>query len=291
MSKYKYRWDPKLKHLLSNGDRTMKRKYWDPYQKAQICRRYIDGVEGRKPHIGTVRLSNQLGIGRLTLKRWVAQYKSGGIEELKNRSHRGKRKVTLKDMSPEWGKIKLNPREVAMVRYGMPGLSNAQIGALLGHTTKYIYQVRLGLAGGPLAAPVPTPEYRTQEEAHQWFIHKALRVIEAYNKALAEIEANKDNPKIDRILEEADDEGGRKRAEIGAGDPKRRAAERRHAARKRALAAQSGNPSPDSPADGQREVPPPSQGQPPGHQRPSGPGTATAGLHPGGDGFIVRKRR
>lgn len=291
MSKYKYRYDPKLRDVLNKGDHTMKRRYWHPSQKAQIARRYIDGVEGRKPHIGTIRLSNALGVSRLALKKWIAQYKKGGIEELRKHSHLGKEPTQLREVAPHWGKAALNPREIAMVRYGMPGLSNAQVAALLGKSTRYIYQVRRGDAGGPLAAPVPTPEYRTQDEAHQWFIHKALSVIAAYNKMLAEIEANKDDPKIHTILQEADDEGRRQHRERGAGDPKRRAAQRRAAARKRALAAGNGSAAADHTPDGERALPPPDQGQPPRHPGPSGAREGDADLNRAGDGFIVRRRR
>jgi hypothetical protein len=101
----------------------------------------------------------------------------------------------------------LSHREVAMVRYGMEGLTDVQIAALLGKTREHINLVRNGKKGPPMAKPPTPPAVRSRMEANSWFVAKAIKTLEAWMAMLAELERQGQGADLDKMVQEADYEG------------------------------------------------------------------------------------
>lgn len=258
-------------------------------QKMYAAKRYVDGQLGLRPHVGRKRLARFFCISPLTLHKWIKEYRAKG-----NKAFPYKFRTVKIVRVPDKRKSNLSPREVALIRYGLEGLTDAQVGALYGRSPAQINRVRTGEVGGPLAqTPIP-PKFQSKEQANQWFVQKALKTIEAWMAMLDEIEKQGDAVDLEPMLAEADHESRPQRPKRNRGSVKQRAALLEGSAAARATRARPTPPSGPQPysllAD-LRESEAASRGSLDAQLGTGGAGEGAAGADQPSDGLIVRKRR
>lgn len=197
------RLQPKTKELLGDmGMAHLLSSKHEPKFKLRVVQRLVDGREGRKPRIGVKRMADALGIARNTIWRWLKAYERDGKIALGV----GDGPTRFKGAIPLPWKFEgqLTPRDYAVIRYGMPTFSNAEVAAFFGKTTAAIRDIRKGYRGPKLATPPVAPENVTLDEVNQWFIHKGIKLIEAYTEIVEKIE--KGDPGVYQTLTTADAE-------------------------------------------------------------------------------------
>lgn len=176
-------------------------RFWSRSAKIAAVKKFLEykKLYGDRHGTGWRGMSAQIGCSWMSLRNWVKTYEKEGEKGFPYKTRRKSHNPFRLDRV--LAKQKLSPKDIATIRYGMAGLTNAQVGAYFGKGASYIKRIRAGIVGGRLVAPVPLPAAVTRAEANLWFVHKAKAILEAWTAALDRINREGDKANVDDLLE------------------------------------------------------------------------------------------